>query len=148
MSKMSKGLRNQMMDTGSFKSIMDGGFLHIYGGSAPANVEDALGGATPLVTITVDGDGVTGLNFDTAAADGIIGKAPAETWQGTIAADGTATWFRFVAAADDGAQSDTQPRIQGTVATAGADLNLADVALVNGNTQVINSFNVVLPTYT
>lgn len=148
MSKFSKGLRNGMLDTGSLKSQLDLGFLKIYEGTPPDSPDDAFDAKadeTLLCTISVDGLG-TGLTFEALAVDGVLSKEASETWKGTNAATGTAQWYRFVGAADDGLASTSQPRIQGSVGTAGADLNLSDVALVAAEEQVINHYAVVLPT--
>jgi hypothetical protein len=63
------------------------------------------------------------------------------------AASGTAGYFRFVAVGDTGVLSTTQARLQGTIATAGADLNLSSVNLTSGADQTIDAANFTLPTY-
>lgn len=143
--KVSTGLRNYMLDTGSFKGAMDLGFLRIYKGTVPATADDALGSAAILTEITVDADGVTGLTFD-AAVSGIIPKASAETWQGENSDTGVATFFRFVQPADTGNAVPEELRIQGTVGTVGAELNLSNTTLTALGIQTINHFNVALPT--
>lgn len=141
--KVSTGLANKLLDTGSLKATFAAGFLKIYSGSPPADADAAVTG-TLLSTISI-GSGGTGVNFDTAAAAGVLAKAPAETWSGVNAATGTAGYFRHVAAGDTGASSTTQARIQGTVGTVGADLNLTSVSLVSGATQTIDYYTVALP---
>jgi hypothetical protein len=142
--KTSTGLRNGVLATGSLKSLLNGGFIKIYAGTVPSSADDAIGSATLLNTISVNSTG-TGINFDTAASAGVLSKAPAEVWSGVNAASGTATFYRHVAAADDGTLSTTQPRIQGTVSTVGADLNLSSVSLTSGATQTIDYYSVALP---
>lgn len=141
--KISTGLANKVLDTGSVKSIFAAGFLKLYSGSAPADADAAVTG-TLLCTISISSGG-TGVNFDTAAAAGVLAKAPAETWSGVNAATGSAGYFRHVAAGDTGASSTTQARIQGTVGTVGADLNLTSVSLVSGATQTLDYYTVALP---
>jgi hypothetical protein len=143
--KTSTGLRNGMLGTGSFKSLMDGGLLKVYGGAVPASADAALGGATLLVTISLNGAG-GGLSFDAAAADGVIVKTASELWTGTVGTSGTATFYRFVAAGDDGTASTTQKRVQGTVGTAGADGNITSTALVAAAPQNADYFSIALPT--
>jgi hypothetical protein len=140
--KASTGLRNKMLDTGSVKSILALGFIKIYGGAVPADADAAVTG-TLITTVSVNSTG-TGLSMGTAAA-GVLPKA-SEVWSGVNAASLTATYFRHVAAGDDGTLSTTQDRIQGTVGTAGADLNLSSTALTNGATQTIDFYNIALPT--
>jgi len=142
--KNSTGLRNAMLATGSAKAALDGGRINIYAGAAPATADDAVGGATLLCAITLNGTG-TGILFDTAAVNGVLAKKPSETWSGSIVATGTATWYRHVAAADDGTLSTTAPRIQGTVALIGADLNI-DPNFISGQTKVIEHYVIALPT--
>jgi acyl dehydratase len=143
--KVSTGLRDHMLDTGSFKAGMDLGFLNIYEGAEPADADAALGGANLLCTLSVDGLG-TGLTWEAAAVSGVLSKATAETWQGTNVDSGTATFFRFVAAGDTGGASTTELRVQGTVGLVGAELNLSSVTLTVSAVQTVNHFNVALPT--
>ena len=75
-----------------------------------------------------------------------LSKAPAEVWSGVNAASGTATFYRHVAVGDDGTLSTSQARLQGTVGTAGAELNLSSVNLSNGATQTIDYYSVTQPT--
>lgn len=142
--KTSTGLRNAMLATGSAKAALDGGRINIYAGAAPATADDAVGGATLLCAITLNSTG-TGILFDTAAVNGVLAKKPSETWSGAVAATGTAAWYRHVAAADDGTLSTTAPRIQGTVALIGADLNI-DPNFISGQTKVIEHYVIALPT--
>lgn len=140
--KVSTGLRNKLMDTGSLKSIFAAGFIKIYSGSAPADADAAVTG-TLLVTISISSGG-TGINFDTAAASGVLSKAPAETWSG-VCTGGTAGYYRHVAAGDTGVSSTTEARLQGNVATLGSDLNLSSTTLVGAATQTIDFYSVTLP---
>ena len=99
--KISTGARNKVLDNGSWKALFAAGFLKIYTGAEPASPDDAVTG-TLLCTISISSGG-TGVNFDTAAAAGVLSKAPAEVWSGVNAATGTAAYFRHVAAGDTGA---------------------------------------------
>ena len=144
MARFSTGLRNKMLDANPFRTVMALGNVKIYGGTEPANADAAIGAATLLTTVTV-ASGATGLSFAAAAVNGVIAKA-VETWSGTNAASGTATFYRHVAVGDDGLLSTTQARIQGNIATAGADMNLSNVALTAAATQTIDSYSVALPT--
>lgn len=143
--KLSTGLRNGLLDTNDFKTALDGGLIYIYDGTPPADADAANAGNTLLCTISVDGLG-SGINFDTAAASGVLSKAPAETWQGTNAASGTASFFRWSESGGTPAgASTTEQRIQGTIGVAGADLNLSSVSLTISAIQTIDFFNVNLP---
>lgn len=143
--QVSDGLRNHCLATGSFKSALDGGKLYVYAGTVPASVHDALSGPTLLVTVT-DNGGAGGLTFAAAAAAGILAKLSSQTWKGTNVADGVAAFFRFVESGDDpAAASTTAKRFQGTISTAGADINLANTSLVNTEEFPIDTFAVTLP---
>ena len=77
------------------------------------------------------------------AASGAITKHASQTWSGTAIADGTAGWFRFYgAAADAGSISTTLPRLDGRIATSGAELNLSNTSIVTGAAQAITSFSI------
>lgn len=141
--KISTGLANKMMDTGSLKSIMALGFLRLYSGAEPATADAAATG-TLITTISVNSTG-TGLSLDATAVGGVLAKAPAEIWSGVNGSTATVTHYRFTAAGDTGAASTTQARIQGSVGTVGADLNLTSVALVSGATQTIDFYTLALP---
>jgi hypothetical protein len=150
--KTSTGLRNKMLDTGSVRATLAGGFMKIYSGSVPATADAALtGGNVLLCTISVNSTG-TGLTFATTATSGVLVKNSSEVWSGVNGAGGTytgtatATFYRFVTSADDGTLSVTQPRIQGDIAVAGSELNLTNVNLVAGATQTIDYYAVAIPT--
>lgn len=143
--KLSTGMRNYVLSGGSFKGALDGGLITIYDGTPPAGPDDVLSGNNLLVTISLSGGG-SGINFESAAVDGVLSKAAAETWQGTNAATGNASFFRWAeSGGSPGSASTTEKRIQGTVAVAGADLNLSAIGLTSGATQTVDFFNVTLP---
>lgn len=145
----STGLRNAVLTSGSLKSIMEasnGMELLLYGGTPPADANAAIGSATLLCRIT-DNDTGAGLEFESAAIGGVLTKDESQVWSGEVLASGTAAFYRLVADGDDGEASTTQPRLQGSVGIAGADLNLSSVSLVESALQPINFFNVVLPTF-
>ena len=150
--KISTGLRNALLDTGDLKTTLDGGFIHIYDGTPPASPDEAITG-TLLATIYSDGGTAnTGLSFATAATDGVIQKASAEVWDNSAAgniAGGLATHYLHVGSAEsDGTTigaSTTAPRILGTVALAGGDMDLANTTLVATETQTINFYSIALP---
>jgi len=148
--KVSTGLRTSMLNkTGeSLGASLDDGQIDIYAGAVPADADASIGAATLLVTISDNSQAIvagTGLNFDTAAA-GVLSKAAAQTWSGVNAATGVASFYRFVQQADGGASSTTDKRIQGTISTVGADLNLSSTSLVIAGTQSIDAFSITMPT--
>ena len=149
--KTSSGLRNKMLVTGSFKSLLDGGSVKIYGGASSAVIppdadsSPTVNGAVLLCTVTNNSTG-TGVTFATTAASGVVTKTVAEVWSGVNAATNTAQFYRLVSSSDTGASSTTDARVQGTISTAGADLNLSSVSLTSGATQTVDYYSMALPT--
>lgn len=146
--RVSTGLRDAMLATGSFKDTMDGGYIRIYSGTPPTEADNAIGSAgsnTLLCEISVDGDG-DGLNMETSPSNGVLGKASAETWQGTVLASGVATFYRHVASGDDGSSSSSAPRIQGEVAEANSEMNFTSTTLTSGAEQNVDFYSVSFPT--
>ena len=89
------------------------------------------------------GYGITNGLFLALAASGAIAKNSAQTWSGVGIAAGTAGWFRFYGSdTDDGSLSTTLPRIDGRIATSGAELNLSNTSIVVGAAQSITKFSI------
>jgi hypothetical protein len=145
--KLSTGLRNKLLDTSALRTIFNLGFIKVYAGTVPSSADDAIVGGTHtlLYTISVSGGG-TGVTFAASASGGSISKNGAETWQGTAVASATASFYRLVAAGDTGASSTTEPRVQGAVGTAGAEMNVASTAISNGVTYTLDSYSIGIPT--
>ena len=145
----STALANAIATTGSMKSQLDGGFLFVFStntGTIPTSADNAVDvSAVLLVKISLSA-GTTGLTFATPAVNGVLSKTAAEAWTGNNVATGTAAFWRFCASGDAGTTADTtfvHPRIQGTTGTdATSDMVLPSTALVSGNAQAINLFQV------
>lgn len=134
---------------GSLRDVFKRGVLKIYTGAQPADADQAVIG-TLLVTITlasgafVAGAPANGLEFGEAAG-GAIAKTSG-VWSGVAAATGTAGWFRLSGnPTDAGALSYTLPRIDGAIATSGAELNMSSTAVTSGATVTIDTFTITLP---
>ncbi len=139
--KLSTGLRDALLDTGDFGAVMDASRLKIYSGAAPASADDAEG--TLLVSIgSAHAD--THCHFLAAAVSGVLSK-DANAWSGVAAASGTASYFRLVVNTDTGVLSTSELRLQGTVGTSGADLNMSSVSIVISATQTIDTFDLTMP---
>lgn len=144
MPKLSTGLRDHMLVTGSVKSGLDGGVIRIYSGAVPADADASLGAAVLLVTISEDDLG-TGITLDAAASNGVAVKNSGETWSGTVASTGTASFFRYSGLTDAGGLSTTERRLQGTVGTALADLLVSSTTFTATNLRQIDTFNIAMP---
>lgn len=138
---------------GSMKDIFKDGVLRIYSGTQPTSPDNAVAG-TLLLEITESGGTfahgafANALEFENDPTAGEMEKASGETWQGTGLVAGTAGWFRFCAnPTDNGAASTTLPRIDGSVGTSGADLNMSSTTITVGATYTIDSFKLTLPEY-
>lgn len=144
--QVSTGLRNYMLGTGSLKAALNLGFIDFYTGVQPATADSAIGvDNQKICRISVNNSG-TGLTLDTPAS-GVITKNISEAWTGTVLVPGgQATFFRHVGDADDATASTSQPRIQGSIALAGGDINLSSVALTPGATQTLDYYTIALPT--
>lgn len=93
-------------------------------------------------------DSVNGLLFEQDPATGILEKLATQTWSGLGVADGTAGYFRLQAAvADAGAldSSETYLRLDGNIATSGANLNMSSTAVVTSAVQTISTFTLTEP---
>lgn len=95
------------------------------------------GGTTP----------VNGLTFNGTAAG--VNSKDTSTWSGVAVADGTAGWFRFKGSVADAGSLDgsaTFVRMDGTVGTSGANLNLSGTtSIASGATQTVTSFDTTEP---
>lgn len=140
--KKSTGLAAHIAATGSIKAALDDCFIYIYSGTEPATADAALSGNTLLVTISVDGDGETGLTFDGTPVDGVLVKTAAEDWKGTVVADGTATFFRMAAAEPTGA-STSDKRLQGDIGTTMLNaLTMTSTTFTTGDEKSIDQFQI------
>ena len=147
--RLSTGLREKMLGTVGLKGAFANGVLYIYTGAQPATADAAVGGGTLLVKITLAsgafsfGAGANGINFDSPSG-GVISKAAAETWSGIGLANGTAGWFRMMGNATDNLGSSTSlPRLDGTCATVGGDMNM-NIAIVTSAPTTIDVFRFTL----
>ena len=141
--RLSTGVRQALLGTAAFQTEFALSFINIYTGTQPSSADDAATG-TLLATIYSDGAAV-GLSFDAPVA-GAISKAAAQTWSGTAVADGTAGWFRLYEATDTPASSSTtNSRIDGNIATSGANMNMSNTFIANGAVQTISTFTITLP---
>ena len=150
--KMSTALCNLLLGVGTghgdLSSIVNGNFkLMIYDGVVPASADAALSGNNLLATLANAGAAV---NLAATVSGGVISKLSTETWDnasiGGNSASGTATFFRFQKTADGGGAGDasTTPRVQGTIGTGGADINVGTTALVAASTFTLPYFTISL----
>ena len=90
-------------------------------------------------------DSVNGLRFDAATAGGCP-KVAADTWSGNGLTGGTAGWFRLRESGDTGTgASTTACRIDGSIATSGADMNLGSLTVALGAPFILTGATFTLP---
>lgn len=141
--RLSTALRTNLAGTTGFATTFANGVIEIYSGSQPTTADAAVTG-TLLGTVTLNsgaftpGTATNGLTF-AAAAGGAVSKSGVWSFNGV--ASGTAGWFRLKAnAVDAGALSTTHPRLDGSIAVSGADMNLSNIAITIGAPSTIDSF--------
>ncbi len=105
----------------------------------------ADGGGTTTLTVTAKQAAarVNTLYFGPPAA-GVLSKMSG-VWSGVNLATGVASYFRFVLPVDSGILSTTDPRVQGVIATSGAELNMSNTTLTVGATTTIDNASITLP---
>lgn len=151
---ISTGVQTHLLTTGDLESAVNGLVFKIYGDATsqsaadaliPDSANDAIGSATLLCTVSVDGLG-TGVAFDTTPIDGALYKDATETWKGTNVASGYPSFYRLELSTDDGTESTTAIRFQGTVGILPTkDLVVASSYLTTGEEQRIDNYLIGLP---
>ncbi len=142
--KTSTGLRNYILSDGSLSSALSGGFIKIYSGDAPSSADGAVTGT--LICIISLNSTATGFTLGTASG-GIIAKESTDILSGVALVSQVAGYYRHVAPGDSGAYSTSEPRIQGSISTVGAEMNLSSVNIALGATQTIDFYSITLPTF-
>lgn len=134
---------------GSLKDLFRNGVLDIFSGTQPINADTTESG-TKLVRITlsseafVAGTATNGINLGTAT-DGVIGKDSDETWSGVGLVAGNAGWFRFYDNAATTGASTSAIRLDGSIATTGAQMNMTNTRISVGGVTVITSVAITDP---
>lgn len=146
--RLSTGLATLLCGTSGFAEVFEKGIIEIRTGAQPATADAAATG-TLLGTVTLasgaftPGEPTNGLTF-AAPANGAVSKTG--TWSFNGVAIGTAGWFRLKGnAPDNDALSTTLPRLDGSIAVSGADMNLSNISITVGAPTTIDSFTYTQP---
>jgi len=147
----STGLVNDRIKAGgnSLADSLADGIIRIYAGTIPATGDAAITG-TMLCEITLNSGAFTsgvatnGINLD-AASSGIVYKSTSETWSGTNAEGGVATYGVHFANTVDVSASTTAKRFVFDISTSGAFMNLTNTTFVAGEPTVISTYGVEQP---
>ena len=141
--RLSTQLRTNLAGTTGFAATFANGVIDIYSGTQPASADAAITG-TLLGRVTLNsgaftaGTATNGLTF-AAASGGAVSKSGVWSFVGVAA--GTAGWFRLKGnALDNDALSTTLPRLDGSIAVSGADMNLSNIVIAIGAPNTIDSF--------
>lgn len=91
-----------------------------------------------------------GLKMDFNSAAGVFTKDITQTWSGTAVGSGTQTagWFRYRSSVADAGTLDsteTYLRMDGSIATSGADMNMSSTSITNGALQTLSTFQFTIP---
>jgi len=149
--RLSTKLRSNLAGTTGFAATFANGIIEIRSGTQPASADAAATG-TLLGTVTLasgaftPGSPASGLTFATAA-DGAVSKSGVWSFNGVAA--GTAGWFRFKGNAVDSGADDSiakaSPRLDGSVAVSGGDMNLSNISITIGAPTTCDSFTWTQP---
>ena len=146
--RLSTKVRDNLAGTTGFAATFANGVIDIYSGTQPATA-DAVPTGTLLGRVTLNsgafvaGTATNGLTF-AAAANGAVSKSGVWSFNGVAA--GTAGWFRLKGnALDNDGVSNTLPRVDGSIAVSGADMNLSNITIAIGAPNTIDSFTWTQP---
>ena len=146
---VAKAIAQMLNDIPQLRAIAEGASGNLYVQSAIDGLDftlaDAGGGTGTITSITQveAASSVNSLRFGPAAAGSLAKNA--DVWSGVGLANGVAGYFRLVTSQDTGLLSTTDIRIQGTISTSGADLNMSSLNIALGATQTIDQFQLTFP---
>ncbi len=128
---------------GSLKDLFRNCVIDLFSGVQPTDADTTESG-TKLARITlssgafVAGTAANGLNLGTAI-DGVIGKASGEVWSGVGLVTGNAGWFRIYDNSVITGASTSAIRIDGAIATTGAQMSMSNTTITQNGTTTIGS---------
>ena len=146
-------LRDAIIRAGIYRATSSGAVVTVIAPYGTGDAHNGLALSTTVTTLTATSggnmaggvDAANGLAF-AAPSNGAISKAG--TWSFVGVAAGTAGWFRLKAAVTDAGGADTTyiyPRLDGSVATSGADMNLSNITIAIGSPTTVDSFTYTQP---
>lgn len=142
--KLSEGGSDSLL--AKLKTELDLGKLYIYDDSAaePSSPNDAVPGGSVLLLVVSNNGTATGVTF-AAPSSRIMQKNAGETWKGTVLANGTGLWYRFIPNGGTTGVSTSEFRLQGSVGVLNADLLVNSTSFVVATERTINYYTVGLP---
>lgn len=146
--RQSTGMRTGLAGSSGFKELFEAGVIELRSGPQPASADDAASGDL-LALVTLNGGSFTpgsptnGLTLGAPAA-GKVEKTGVWSYTGLMA--GTVGHFRYRAnAADGGGSSTTLVRMDGSAGVGSGDLQLASLAIANGQPGTLDAFSYTVP---
>lgn len=124
----------------AFGTLLNGGTVRLYSGTAPTNVQAALSGNTVLAEATLQATAFSA-SYTTSGNNRVMTANLPITDADTANASGPATFFRAFRSAGNG---DTVV-YQGSVGTSGADMIMAATDIIAGGAFSISSLTVAMP---
>lgn len=126
--KLSTCFANKLLDTAPLKTLFSTPEIRFYSGTVPATADAAAG-----TVIAVVKQAAAALTWAASAVGGVLTKS-ATAWTDPAATGGVATYYRLLNHADDDSLDGgvIYPRIQGTVGTGAADMNLVSTTIAAG----------------
>jgi hypothetical protein len=135
-------------------STTTAGLVTIYGNAGQGATPNGYTVTATLTTMTATYTNMSGgvnsangLQFDVAAG-GTMTQLATQIWSGLNGNTGTAGWFRQYGALNDTGALDTNfqySRMDGAVATSGAEMNLSSTAFTAGATTTISGWSLTVP---
>ena len=134
---------------GSFNDLFRNCVIRIFPGVQPVSADNDEG-TSHLVELSLASapfsvGGLNGLNLN-GSTSGTMVKDSYEVWSGNITTSGQAGWARMYDRNRTTGASTTAVRLDGSVATTGAQFNLANTTLTAGSPISLDSMNVTLST--
>lgn len=127
-------------------------FTAVPGLGAAANGWTVVSTVTTITKTDVNLSGgvtaVNGLKMDYNPVAGAFTKDNTQTWSGNAVATGTAGWFRYKGAVADAGALDSAAvfmRMDGNIATSGANMNMSSTAITSGALQTLSTFQFTVP---
>lgn len=141
----SSWLQNAWLATNSLQQLLNSGTIYVYSGPVPANADAAIDASSVLLATVKNG--ASGVTFSNTPTNGVLQKTASETWSGSVAATGNATFYRYCVGSDTGSGGSASGnyRVQGSIGTdASFDLVVGSAALTSGGTFPINTYQLAI----
>ena len=146
-------LRDAIIRAGIYRATSSGAVVTVIAPYGTGDAHNGLALSTTVTTLTATSggnmtggvDAANGLKF-AAPTSGSLSKSGVWSFLGVAA--GTAGWFRLKASVTDAGALDTAfvyPRLDGSIATSGADMNLSNLAIAINSPTTVDTLTITMP---